>query len=259
MFRTAFWEGGPRPDGVVQPHDVMPHAQMDGPYTRTQYPTVAGTSILGIKFDGGVVMAADTLGSYGSLAKYRNMNRLKAFGNTTIVGGSGDLADFQTISDMLETLEVDNDEWMDGIQVQPKSVFTYMTRVMYNRRSKMNPLWNTVIVGGMNQGEPFLGYVDKVGVAYTEDTVASGYGAHIALPIMRAAYEQNSKMTEEQARNLMVRCLTVMFYRDARTIDKYQIAVATKDGIKISEPATLVTNWDSAATVDGLDLKMGAN
>lgn len=24
-------------------------------------------------------------------------------------------------------------------------------------------------------------YVDKVGVAYTEDTVASGYGAHIAL------------------------------------------------------------------------------
>lgn len=30
--------------------------------TSTRYPTTTGTSVLGVKFDGGVLMAADTLG-----------------------------------------------------------------------------------------------------------------------------------------------------------------------------------------------------
>lgn len=37
---------------------------------------VTGTSVLGVKFAGGVIIAADMLGSYGSLARFRNISRL---------------------------------------------------------------------------------------------------------------------------------------------------------------------------------------
>lgn len=37
---------------------------------------VTGTSVLGVKFKGGVIIAADMLGSYGSLARFRNISRL---------------------------------------------------------------------------------------------------------------------------------------------------------------------------------------
>lgn len=37
---------------------------------------VTGTSVLGVKFTGGVILAADMLGSYGSLARFRNISRL---------------------------------------------------------------------------------------------------------------------------------------------------------------------------------------
>lgn len=37
---------------------------------------VTGTSVLGVKFSGGVIIAADMLGSYGSLARFRNISRL---------------------------------------------------------------------------------------------------------------------------------------------------------------------------------------
>lgn len=258
MFQNhdlAFWQGGPTPAGVMpsmqprvstqQPQDVRKH---------TQYPTVSGTSILAIKYKGGVVLAADTLGSYGSTAMYRDLRRLKTVGDSTIIGGSGDMADFHAICDMLTELEVENEEWADGHGLAPQSVHTYVTRVMYNRRTKMNPLWNTLVVGGYSNGQAFLGYVDKVGVAYTEDTMASGYGAHIALPIMRAAYEENPDMTEEQARNLIERCLKVMFYRDARTINRYQIAVANESGVTIGDPISLETNWASATRVRGFEL-----
>ena len=42
-------------------------------------------------------------------------------------------------------------------------------------------MWNTVVVAGLQAGKPFLGYVDKIGVAFEDDLTASGYGAHIAL------------------------------------------------------------------------------
>merc|ERR1711998_759835 len=68
------------------------------PRTRTSSPIVTGTSVLGMKYDGGVLMVADMLGSYGS------MPRLKECGDSTVVGAGGDLSDFQYIQDLLEEL-----------------------------------------------------------------------------------------------------------------------------------------------------------
>ena len=38
-------------------------AANDGPNTRTQQPIVTGTGVLGLKFNGGVMLASDTLGA----------------------------------------------------------------------------------------------------------------------------------------------------------------------------------------------------
>ena len=43
----------------------------------------------------GVLIAADTLGSYGSLARFKDVRRVGAYGSHTIVGAAGDLSDFQ--------------------------------------------------------------------------------------------------------------------------------------------------------------------
>ena len=45
----------------------------------------------------------------------------------------------------------------------------------------MNPLWNTLLVAGIQDGTPYLGLTDKLGVAFAEDSIATGYGAYIAL------------------------------------------------------------------------------
>ncbi len=46
----------------------------------------------------GVLIAADTLGSYGTLARFKDVNRVGAYGSHTIVGAAGDLSDFQVCS-----------------------------------------------------------------------------------------------------------------------------------------------------------------
>lgn len=65
-------------------------------------PIVTGTSVLAIKFNGGVAIASDTLASYGSMARFTDIRRLKSFGKYTIVGASGEISDFQYIEEQVQ-------------------------------------------------------------------------------------------------------------------------------------------------------------
>ena len=79
---------------------------------------MTGASILGIKYKDGVMLAGDTLGicsflfihshyrtaSYGSLARFADVKRIVPAGKFTLVGGSGDLSDFQYIIKTLDEL-----------------------------------------------------------------------------------------------------------------------------------------------------------
>lgn len=67
-------------------------------------PMVTGTSVLGLKFSGGVMLAADTVGSFGSLARFRGISRLLKVNDSTVIGASGDLADFQHLRQLLEQM-----------------------------------------------------------------------------------------------------------------------------------------------------------
>ena len=54
-----------------------------------------GTSVIAVKYNGGVVMATDTMGHYGGLARYPDLQRVIRVNETTVLGYSGDIADFQ--------------------------------------------------------------------------------------------------------------------------------------------------------------------
>jgi 20S proteasome subunit beta 7 len=44
------------------------------------------------------------IGSYGSLARFRDIKRLYPVGEKTIVGSSGDISDYQYIQHLLDSL-----------------------------------------------------------------------------------------------------------------------------------------------------------
>lgn len=65
---------------------------------------MTGSSVLALKYRDGVMMCADTLGSYGSMAKFTDLCRLRAVGKSTLIGASGEYSDFQHIMDLLGEL-----------------------------------------------------------------------------------------------------------------------------------------------------------
>lgn len=44
------------------------------------------------------------LASYGSLARFKDTQRLHAVGDNTLIGASGDMSDFQELQHILDTL-----------------------------------------------------------------------------------------------------------------------------------------------------------
>lgn len=66
----------------------------------------------------------------------------------------------------------------------------------------------------------------------------------MAQPLLRNAVEGNqAPLTEEQASELIERCMRVLYYRDARSMDKVQFAKVTAAGVTISEPVKISSDW----------------
>lgn len=68
----------------------------------------------------------------------------------------------------------------------------------------------------------FLAYVDLLGTTYEDNTIATGYGAYIALPLLREVVDKKGveNITEEDARKILMESMKVLFYRDARSLNK---------------------------------------
>ncbi|KAL9237138.1 hypothetical protein vseg_011724 [Gypsophila vaccaria] len=209
---------------------------------RTQNPYVTGTSVIGIKYKDGILIAADMGGSYGSTLRYKSVERLKVIGKHSLLGASGEISDFQELLRYLDDLILTDTMWDDGNSLGPKEVHSYLTRVMYNRRNKFNPLWNSLVLGGVKNGQKYLGTVNMIGVHYQDNHVATGFGNHLAIPILRDEWKED--LSFEDGVRLLEKCMRVLLYRDRSAVNKLQIAKITEAGAAISPPYSLKTFWE---------------
>lgn len=210
--------------------NMADHQSLDNfPKMNTQQPIITGTSVIALKYKDGVIMAADTMGSYGSLMRFNNIERLVKVGLETVVGISGDISDMQHIHRVLDELETTEEVYDSdgGHNLRAPNVHEYLSRLMYHRRNKMDPLWNAIIVGGFNDDRtPFLRYVDLLGVTYGSSTLATGFGNHLAIPLLRRLIPSDPdyiNVLEEDAKKVVMDCMRVLFYRDARSLDNFSV------------------------------------
>lgn len=116
-----------------------------------------------------------------------------------------------------------------GAQLHAANMHTYLQKVMYDRRTKLDPLWNVILIAGLDGADaPFLASVDLLGTTFSSPTLATGFGAHLAQPILRRRIpdeEASKTVTRDEAVKLVQECMKVLFYRDARSMDRYSIAV----------------------------------
>ncbi|KAJ1509954.1 Proteasome subunit beta type-7 [Coelomomyces lativittatus] len=111
----------------------------------------------------------------------------------------------------------------------------------------------------------YLAAVDFRGVTYSGSSVATGFGAHLAQPILRNALNggggggspgmeegRELTLTETEASDLLDQVMRVLYYRDARSLNRIQKAIVSRSlGVVLSKPFSLSTDWQFAEKVRG--------
>lgn len=167
---------------------------------------------------------------------------MRVVNGTTVIGFTGELSDFDYIMTLLEELSTSDFCEDDGKELGPWEVHSYLCRVMYNRRNKFDPLWNSLVVAGVKNGRSFLGTVGMIGQHYEDSHIAAGFGNHMARPLFREKHTDD--MSEEDARALIEDCLRACVMRDKSMMNKFQIAKVPETGEpSVSEPFTVATSW----------------
>lgn len=185
------------------------------------------------------------------------MKRLRPFNKTTVLGIGGDVSDMQYLDRLLNSLDITENYGSSGHTLHAKNIHTYLSKVMYKRRSDINPLWNQVIVAGLDgDDKPFLSSVDLLGTTFSAPTLATGYGAQLAQPLLRKLVADEAaveSISQDRAIEAVQECMKVLFYRDARSLDTYSIAIITKGGgVELKEDARLEgQSWAFAETIRG--------
>ncbi|MES1922396.1 hypothetical protein MHBO_003908 [Bonamia ostreae] len=206
------------------------------------------SSVIVIKYKDGVMAIADTLGSYFSSARFTDVRRIKRIGSSALIAASGDIADFQFIAAKLKSKIKKDIRQDDGFALSPKELFNSASVMMLEKRMDFKPLLNTIVVAGFQDGKSFIGTVDQLGTSYEEDFVATGFGLHMAVPILREEWRPN--LTAEEAKNLLEKCARILFYRDSRAMNRFVIAqlILRNDEAECeyhcSKPFSLKTKWD---------------
>jgi 20S proteasome alpha/beta subunit len=63
--------------------------------------------------------------------------------------------------------------------------------------------------------------VTMIGVNFEENHIATGFGNHMAQPLLRAEWHEN--LTFEEGVTLLEKCMRVLLYRDRSAVNKFQV------------------------------------
>ena len=135
---------------------------------------------------------------------------------------NGEMSDYQKVLQILEQKRLAEYCVDDGSTQTSAELHSYLTRVMYQKRCKFDPLWNMLLVGGFRNGEAYLGYTDLYGTHFEDNFLATGLGMYMALPLMRNQW--TPEMSEADARALLQMALKICYYRDTRASNKVRCA-----------------------------------
>ncbi|CAB3407231.1 unnamed protein product [Caenorhabditis bovis] len=223
---------------------------------RTLNPSCTGTSVLAIQYKTGVIVATDRVVSYGKTARYKNVSRQYKVNDNVLVAFQGDHADFQWLQNVIERQVL---LWKRFDQdISPKALHGYLTSLLYARRCKMNPLWNTLVVAGVEEEEknnketstPFIGIITQKGCAYQVKHVATGLGAYLLNQAIEDEFRKKGDgLSRQEAEAVLRKAIELTIYHDCVADNDFEIGrVDAQEGVVLGKEETVIGNWSIAET-----------
>jgi len=192
-------------------------------------PIVTGTTTVGVICNDGVVLATESQATMGYLVASHRAPKIHKITDHIAMTISGSVADAQQIIRIIKA-NVNLRRLELGRELSVRAVSQLTAILLFQNR--LFPYITMLIVGGVDEEGPHIFTLDPLGSLLEEDKfAATGSGSVIAYGVLEDGYRE--KMPIEEAIELAKRAVKAARRRDIASGGKIQVAVITKDGIKM--------------------------
>ncbi|MFW9805233.1 MAG: proteasome subunit beta [Candidatus Thorarchaeota archaeon] len=188
------------------------------------FPT--GATVVGIKCSDGVVVATDSLITWGT--HVLSEKGVKAFKLTdTIVLASGGLtSDYQMLVNRLKA-QIKLYELNQKKDITVKALSKMLANTLYSRR--MAPLYVQTVVVGVDGEGPQLFSLDMGGSLIPDDFTATGTGTATAYGVLEDGYKPT--LTVKEAEDIAINAVKAGIARDAQSGGEIRVMSVTNNGV----------------------------
>jgi len=186
--------------------------------------TKTGTTIAGLVFKDGIIMAADSRATAGNLIADKLCVKLHPLTDSIFAAGAGTAADLQMVVKMLSSrmklLELNTDRparVVAACRMARQHLFQYQGYVSVY-----------LIIGGIDFTGPSLYHIEAAGSSYKTQYLAEGSGSYTATTILERGFKVD--MSEEAAVELISQAVTASMAADLNSGNSFNYAVITKQG-----------------------------
>jgi len=192
-----------------------------------------GTTTVGVTYPRGVVIAADKRASAGTFIASKKAQKIHPITDNIVFTISGLVADAQILVKWIRN----HVKRMSIEQNRPplvKEVANLTSMLLHNYFRTLIPFMVHFIIGGIDPTGPHIFFLDHTGGAQEDKFISTGSGSPVAYGVLEAEYRRD--LTEEDAIKLALRALRSAIKRDAATGDGIDLAVITREGVKVFKP-----------------------
>ncbi len=194
--------------------------------------TSTGTTIVGIAYKDGVVMAADTRATAGPTVGDKNCFKLHYLAPNIWCAGCGTAADCDHVTEMIKR-DLELHRLNTGSENRIATAVTKFSSHLFNY---MGHIGAGIILGGIDVKGPQVWSIDPHGHTIAMPYHTQGSGSLAAMGIIENDYKEKDGelcMTEEEAIDLATRAIEAGIYHDLGSGSNVDYVVINKEGHRI--------------------------
>eukprot|EP01130_Rhizamoeba_saxonica_P006889 TRINITY_DN2764_c0_g1_i1.p1 TRINITY_DN2764_c0_g1~~TRINITY_DN2764_c0_g1_i1.p1 ORF type:complete len:259 (+),score=58.21 TRINITY_DN2764_c0_g1_i1:115-891(+) len=186
-----------------------------------------GTTIVGIVYNGGVVLGADTRATEGPIVADKNCEKIHYITDNIYCCGAGTAADTEMTTALISS-QLELHRLATGRQPRVITALTMLKKLLFKYQGHISA---ALILGGVDHTGAHLYNIFPHGSTQKLPFVTMGSGSLAAMAVFEAGYKKD--LSKEEAITLVTNAINAGIYNDLGSGSNVDVTVLTKDGTEV--------------------------
>ncbi|KAJ2951496.1 hypothetical protein O0L34_g13648 [Tuta absoluta] len=187
--------------------------------------------LLGIQCNDFVMIAADQSASHSIMVMKDDEEKIHKISDRLVMGVIGDSGDTTQFAEYIAK-NIQLYKMRNGYELGPTAAANFTRRNLAEYLRSSTPYFVNLLMGGYDkENGPELYFMDYLASSVKVPFASHGFGGYLSLSILDRYHKKD--LTQEQAYEVLQKCVTEIHKRLFVSLPNFQVTVVTKDGIKV--------------------------